>query len=271
MSRRLLADFLSIGTGGEAEVQLVTDAEQLRPTGGEIVLGRGTNVLASDRGVRGRVIVMRNSFIGVRGNRVYAGAGAALPAVVRAAAESGLTGLEWACGIPGSVGGGVIMNAGAYGGSLGDRLTRVEVLTDGDIVSVPARDLDFRYRGVGGLPRGIVTAAEFGLRQGEVGAIYAKMREYAETRRLAQPGGRTFGSAFARVGDKSAGWYVEQAGLKGRRVGGAHISEKHANFIVNDGGATAADVRALLDVMKLTVYARFGVRLTEEVKYIGEF
>lgn len=271
MSRRLLADFLSIGTGGEAEVQIVTDVAELRPAGGEIVLGRGTNVLASDRGVDRRVIVMRNSFIKVRDDRIYAGAGAALPAVVRAAAESGLTGLEWACGIPGSVGGGVIMNAGAYGGQLGDRLTRVEVLTDGEIVSVPARDLEFVYRSVSGLPQGIITAAEFGLRSGEVGAIYAKMREYAESRRLAQPGGRTFGSAFARVDGRSAGWYIERAGLKGRRAGGAYISEKHANFIVNDGGATAADVRELLDVMKLTVYARFGVRLTEEVRYIGEF
>ena len=271
MSRRLLADFLSIGAGGEADIEIVTDASELKVTGGEIVLGRGTNVLASDRGTARRVIVMRNSCISVRDNFVYAGAGAALPAVVRAAAESGLTGLEWACGIPGSVGGGVIMNAGAYGGQLGDKLTRVEVLADGDTVSVPARDLEFAYRNVSGLPRGVITAAEFCLKKGDVAKIYEKMRGYSETRRANQPGGRTFGSAFAKAGGKSAGWYIEQAGLKGRRVGGAKISEKHANFIINDGGATATDVRTLLDVAKLTVYAKFGVRLAEEVRYVGEF
>lgn len=271
MSRRLLAEFLSIGTGGEAEIEIVTDAAELRPRAGDVVLGRGTNVLASDGGVSGRVWVMRNSAIGVRGCSIYAGAGATLPAVVRAAAESGLSGLEWAAGIPGSVGGGVIMNAGAYGGELGDVLSRVETLTDGDVVSTPAHELTFEYRRTTGLPNGIVTAAEFRLKNGDVAAIYEKMRGYNEKRRASQPGGRTFGSAFKRVGDESAGLYIDRAGLKGRRVGGAVVSGKHANFIVNDGGATAGDVRALLDIVKLTVYGKFGVQLQEEIGYIGEF
>lgn len=270
MSRVSLSRFLSVGAGGEADAEIITDASRLRLRGGEIILGRGTNVLASDGGVDGRVIIMRASAFEVCGASVRADGGVTLPSLAAEAARLGLSGLEWACGIPGSIGGGIVMNAGAYGGQLADVLKSVEVATPDGVVRVKAAELTMSYRRTDGLPRGAVISAELGLVPGRAENIKKLMAEYSARRRETQPTGRTFGSAFARVGGKSAGWYIDRAGLKGLTAGGARVSEKHANFIVNEGGS-ASDIRRLLDTVKLTVYKTFGVRLTEEVRYIGEF
>ena len=169
-----------------------------------------------------------------------------------------------------SVGGGVVMNAGAYGGQIADVLDFVEVLTPFGVVRMRGTELVFSYRSCRGLPRGIITKAGFALTGGTREDIEARMRELSAKRKGSQPSGRTFGSTFAKAGDVSAGELIDRAGLKGLRIGGARISEKHANFILTDGG-TAADVRSLIDTVKLKVYARFGVKLEEEVRYIGEF
>ena len=271
MSKIRLSEILSIGCGGEAEALYITDAEGLRLKKGDFVLGRGTNILASDSGYDGRILIMRDNSLKVQGNKIYARAGATLPAITRAAAENGLSGLEWASGIPGSLGGGIFMNAGAYGGELGDYVSFVDVLTEDGRERVPASELSFGYRHTEGL-NGIVIGAEFQLKKvSDCRTVYGKMREYTEKRRLAQPGGRTFGSTFKRVGGISAGYYIDKAGLKGRRRGGAVVSSLHANFIVNEGGATAMDVRMLIDEIKLKVFSSFNVRLEEEVIYLGEF
>ncbi len=270
MRRINLSEYTSVRLGGYAFGEVVTDFGSLKLSGDEIVIGRGTNLLASDLGVTEKVIIVRAANLSVSGNSVVAEGGVPLPLACRAAAEAGLSGLEWACGIPGSAGGGVVMNAGAYGGEISDVLNFVEVLTPRGVVRLNRGDLDFSYRSCKGLPRGAIVKAGFALVPGDRDKIKARMRELNIKRRKAQPSGRTFGSTFSRVGDKSAGELIDKAGLKGLRIGGARISDKHANFILTDGG-TATDVRNLIDTVKLKVYARFGVKLKEEVGYIGEF
>ncbi len=270
MKKINLSEYTSIGVGGSAYGEIVTDFENFRPNGDEIVIGRGTNLLASDFGTDRRVVIVRSSGVSFSSATVIADGGTPLPLVCRFAAEAGLSGMEWACGIPGSVGGGVVMNAGAYGGQIADVLDFVEVLTPFGVVRMRGTELVFSYRSCRGLPRGIITKAGFALTGGTRADIEARMRELSAKRKRSQPSGRTFGSTFAKAGDVSAGELIDRAGLKGLRIGGARISEKHANFILTDGG-TAADVRSLIDTVKLKVYARFGVKLEEEVRYIGEF
>lgn len=270
MRRELLSDYLSVGAGGEANIRIVTDASVLRPTGRETVIGRGTKLLAPDGGVDGEVWVMRNVRAEVHGREIVAESGAPLPVLAWLAADAGLSGLEWACGIPGSVGGGTVMNAGAYGGELADVLERVEVVTPNGTCVLRAGELSPAYRRMGGLPRGVISTVTLRLASGDRAKIRSAMRKNNESRLASQPSGRTFGSTFKRVGNVSAGYYIDRAGLKGLRIGGASVSEKHANFIVNEGGS-AADVRALIERIKAEVSGKFGIALEEEVIIIGEF
>lgn len=265
-----LSAYTTVNAGGNADIETVTDSSRIKLRGDEIIIGRGSKLLVSDAGVRNRILVMRNEKTEVRGDVIIAESGATLPRLSRMAAEAGLSGLEWACGIPGSLGGGIIMNAGAYGGEISDILVSVDVLTADGKITVPAKELDLAYRHTYGLPAGVITSAALKLAHGDGEKIKNLTNALAEERKQAQPAGHTFGSTFKKIRDLSAGYYIEKAGLKGYRSGNARVSEKHANFIINEG-ASAADLRKLIDFIKLTVYNKLGERLTEEVIYIGEF
>lgn len=239
------------------------------------ILGNGSNLLVRDKGVRGAVLQLsgRMSAIHTEGTALYAEGGALLAAVAAKAAEEALAGLEFASGIPGSVGGAVIMNAGAYGGEMKDVLESVDILTE-DLrrETLPASLLELSYRHSILAERGdIVLGAKFRLEKGEPQAIRARMAELAEQRREKQPlQYPSAGSTFKRPEGYFAGKLIQDAGLKGRTIGGAQVSEKHAGFLINTGAATAGDMLELIACCQRTVQEKFGVWLETEVKIIGE-
>lgn len=238
------------------------------------LLGNGSNLLVRDSGLRGLTIVMGEGFaqIRVEGARVRAQAGAMLSRVSMAAQEAGLSGLEFAAGIPGTLGGGCAMNAGAYGGQLSDVLVEAEVLMDGVRRSLSREEMQMGYRTTLPLRRGgIVLSACFALTPGDPQRILERMRELNARRREKQPLNLpSAGSTFKRPEGHFAGGLIEQCGLKGYRIGGAQVSEKHAGFVVNAGGASAADILALIEHIQRVVLARTGVRLEPEVRILGE-
>lgn len=240
------------------------------------VLGKGSNVLVSDRGWPGLVVDL-DKFTKMEwdGGAVSAQAGAPLDALVRDAVRRGHAGMEELSGIPGSVGGAVVMNAGAFSTSIADTLQQATYLDidNGGIVTAAKNGLELGYR-TSGLQkkRVIVLSAQFRFRQGVVAELEAVRRTIVEKRRDKQPLDLpNCGSVFKRPPGGYAGALIEQAGLKGLRYGNAEISSKHANFIVNRGGATAADVRRLIVAAQKTVYERSGVLLEPEVVFAGEF
>ena len=199
-------------------------------------------------------------------------AGAPMARVAAAAQAASLTGLEFISGIPGTLGGGCAMNAGAYGGQLSDVLVDAQVLLDGEVRTLSRDEMQMGYRTTLPLRKGgVVLSARFQLQEGDGGAILARMKELNARRRDKQPLNLpSAGSVFKRPEGHFAGALIEQAGLKGLSVGGAQVSEKHAGFIVNTGGATAADVLALIGRVQDEVERAFGVRLEPEVRIIGE-
>lgn len=271
MSRMSLSSLLSVSAGGEAEVKIVRSVREAEYRERDIVLGRGTNVVASDRGVTERVLVMRCDEVRFTRGGVIAESGAPLGVLATEACRRSLSGLEWAVGIPGSVGGAVVMNAGAFGGETGRLVRRVRVLTERGIADIPSGDLTFSYRGVSGLPSGAILEVELSLVPGDARKIFSAVSENIKRRRASQPSGRSAGSVFLACDGVPAGYHIDRAGLKGLRCGGAHVSDKHANFIIMDEGAKAEDFRALAETVKLKVYTAFGVKLKEEVRYIGRF
>ena len=242
-----------------------------------LVLGKGSNLLVSDKGIRGAVLHLGGDFKKVEvlpdGRTLRAGAGAPLPSVCALARERSLTGLEFAWGIPGSVGGGAYMDAGAYGGEMRDVVSRVLHLgPDGAPGEARGEELCFGYRKsryTGG--EDIITAVEFTLQPGDPAAIAGKMEELMARRKDKQPYDMpSAGSVFKRPQNGFAAALIEQCGLKGRRVGGAQVSEKHAGFIVNTGGAACQDVLELISIIQKTVEERTGTRLECEVRVTGE-
>ena len=238
-----------------------------------LVIGNGSNLLVPDEGLDRLVIDTSANLNRVErgsGNTVLADAGATLARTADLACKSGLTGLEFAHGIPGTLGGGVVMNAGAYGGELKDVVTEVTALyPDGVKVLTPA-ELDFSYRhSVFSAGDGIVLGAKVKLESGDPDAIKAKMDDLMARRKASQPLELpSAGSTFKRPTGYYAGPLIEGCGLKGCRVGGAEVSSKHAGFVVNVGGATCADVLALIEKVQKTVYDAHGVMLEPEVKII---
>ncbi|MDD5864714.1 MAG: UDP-N-acetylmuramate dehydrogenase [Firmicutes bacterium] len=236
------------------------------------ILGAGTNVLAPDEGVRGLVVCLKDCLEGMEQLddthiRVMAGVTMARAAVY--AANLGLTGMEFAHGIPGTVGGGVYMNAGAYGGEIRQICQSVEVMDfDGTLYRLSNPEMRFSYRHSVLEDRpGIVVSADFALEPGDSQTIWAKMKELIGKRTASQPLDLpSAGSAFKRPAGGYAAALIQEAGLKGFRCGGAAISDKHAGFAVNLGGATAADVKNLLNQVSDRVYAQTGIRLEPEVR-----
>ena len=240
------------------------------------VLGNGSNLLVRDGGLDALVIHLGEKFSGitVQDTRITARGGDSLAMLSRAAYREGLTGLEFACGIPGSVGGGMAMNAGAYGGQLSDTVVSARVLDPekGEIFTLGKEELQMGYRTSRVLTRGeIVLEAEFELAKGDKDEIKAMMDDFAARRRDKQPlSYPSAGSTFKRPEGHFAGALIEQAGLKGVSVGGAQVSEKHAGFVINTGSAATSDVLRLIALVQERVYENSGVRLEPEVRIIGE-
>lgn len=240
------------------------------------VLGNGSNLLVSDEGYRGLVLQLYRNFndIQVNGETITVQSGAMLAAVARAAYQTGLTGLEFASGIPGTIGGAVVMNAGAYGGEMKNVLKEVTVLTkEGEVLVIPAKALELGYR-TSVIPKNgwIVLGAVLQLKKGDQEQILARMEELKEQRITKQPLDLpSAGSTFKRPKGYFAGKLIMDAGLRGFTVGGAQVSEKHCGFVVNRGNATAADVWELICEVKRRVKEITGVELEPEVKLLGDF
>lgn len=241
-----------------------------------MLLGNGSNVLIRDGGYDGVIVKLGEGFTSIQtdGECITAGAGALLSTVAKTALKESLTGLEFASGIPGSVGGACFMNAGAYGGEMKDVLTQVRTLSkDGTVERlVEAGELDLGYRSSALMRSGdIVVSATFRLAQGKAADIESAMKDFAQRRNEKQPISLpSAGSFFKRPEGHFAGALIEGAGLKGLSVGAAQVSPLHAGFIVNNGGATAEEIEALMRLVQNTVMNESGVWLEPEVRIIGK-
>lgn len=242
------------------------------------LLGAGSNLLISDRGLPGLVIStrrLRQSLFDPESGQVTVGAGEPLPRLAWQAAERGLRGMEWAVGIPGTVGGAIVMNAGAHGGCTADYLVNAHVLLpDGTTKILTPQDLRYRYRTSALQGKNwLVTQATFQLQAGfDPTEITALTTQHYQHRRTTQPYHLpSCGSVFRNPSEHKAGWLIEQAGLKGYQIGGAQIAERHANFILNCGNAMASDIFRLIHHVQQEVEQRWSLRLEPEVKILGDF
>ena len=240
------------------------------------ILGNGSNLLVGDKGYRGVIIQIYKEMnhIRIEDDKVFAQAGALLSRVGTATLEAELTGFEFAAGIPGTVGGAVVMNAGAYGGEMKDIIASATVLTqDGDIIAINKEDLELGYRTSVIAKKGyVVLEAEYQLQKGDKEAIRARMDELKVQRVTKQPlEYPSAGSTFKRPEGYFAGKLIQDAGLRGFQVGGAEVSEKHCGFVINKDQATAADIQELIRQVSDKVMQEFGVKLEPEVKTLGEF
>lgn len=238
------------------------------------IVGNGSNLLVSDEGFRGMILHTGGMLkdISVEGDVIYAQAGALLSTVAKTALEHGLAGMEFAAGIPGTLGGAVCMNAGAYGGEMKDILLDAEVLTqEGERLVLPVEELDLSYRHSVIFEKNyVVLAAHIRLSRGDTAEIKNRMNELAGARRDKQPlEYPSAGSTFKRPEGYFAGKLIQDAGLKGYTVGGAQVSEKHSGFVINRGGATAEEVRFLIRQVQQKVRSQFGVELEPEVRMLG--
>ncbi len=239
------------------------------------IIGNGSNLLVSDKGYNGTIIRIYDGMdeITLDGNKIYAKAGALLSSVAKFAKENSLTGFEFAAGIPGTVGGGAIMNAGAYGGEIKDVCTYVDVIHNGKVERVSCEDMQFGYRHSRAMDEGfIVLGMEIELKPGDKNEISSYMNELAEKRRSKQPlEYPSAGSTFKRPEGYFAGKLIMDSGLAGKSVGGAMVSPKHCGFIINYDNATSTDVYELINVVRDTVYKNYNVTLETEVRLLGEF
>jgi UDP-N-acetylmuramate dehydrogenase len=269
-----------VGGSADVFVDVTSDDDLLRvahavsSTGAPVlVVGRGSNLLVADAGLRGVAVRLGDAFatIDIDGTTVRAGGAVSLPVLARRTAAASLTGLEWAVGVPGSVGGAVRMNAGGHGAETREtlrRIRRVDLETGADEI-VEAAALDLSYRRSNVTSAQVVVWAEYELAPGDGAASERQIAAIVRWRRENQPGGQNCGSVFTNPDGDSAGRLVDAAGLKGRRRGTAFVSPKHANFIQADDGGLAADVRDLIVEVQQAVEERFGVRLVPELRMIG--
>ncbi|MFN3133937.1 MAG: UDP-N-acetylmuramate dehydrogenase [Candidatus Kryptonium sp.] len=236
-----------------------------------IILGNGSNVLISDEGFRGAVINLESglNFIRIEGEYVVAGAGIKLAKFVDFCIENGFQGVEMMAGIPGTLGGAIIMNAGAYSAEISDHLIDVDVIRGLNLVRLKKEECGFGYR-TSNLTKDVVVQARFKFPHGDVEEMKRIRREILIKRNQTQPVNfPNVGSIFKNPPGNYAGKLIEEAGLKGVQIGGAQISEKHANFIINKGNATARDVLELIKIAQQKVYEKFGVKLELEIRLIG--
>lgn len=237
------------------------------------VLGNGTNLLVLDGGIRGIVVNIGESFSNIIriGDSLEAGSGTAMTLLANVAVEQGLVGLEFAVGIPGSLGGAVIMNAGAFGLHIGDKIHSVKLISSGgEPVTMGKDDLSFGYRTSNLIGKGIIIEVSLQLKKGDPAESLKLMDYYLKERSRRHPNLPSAGSVFRNLPGQPAGKIIESLGCKGMTVGGAQVSPKHANFIVNTGNATAADILTLIETVKQMVKDNHGIELQPEVKIVGE-
>ncbi len=241
------------------------------------LLGGGSNLLVSDKGIRGVVILNKAKATEFRPGAepsVWAESGVVFSNLAHRAAAQGFSGLEWAATVPGTVGGAVYGNAGAFGGDTARDLLRVEVLTEAGRESWPVEKLAYSYRTSSlkrGEIKGVVLAAEFRLKNADAETIKTTIAQLTERRKATQPPGASMGSMFKNPPGDFSGRLIEAAGLKGARVGNAEISTLHGNFFINNGETRAADVKALIELAQKTVFEKFAINLELEVELIGDW
>ena len=277
-----MARHTTMGVGGAADwfllpetVEELTALVKALSTAGVpyFMLGGGANLLVRDKGIRGVVIAMnRLSGVEVSGNKITALAGTPTATVARVAYEAALSGLEFAAGIPGTIGGAAYMNAGAFGGAMAQIVRRVTTLDETGVShTYEMSELAYAYRYSRFMERsGTIVTIEMELVKGNQETISEAMKEYQRKRRETQPSERSAGSTFKRPEGVAAAKLIDDLGLKGFSVGGAAVSEKHAGFVVNRGHATCADVLAVMEEVRNRVQARYGILLEPEVRIIGE-
>ena len=283
-----LAPYTSARVGGPADVLITVQSKRELAVvvrrlwawhADFLVLGGGSNVLVSDAGVRGVVVLNRARKVAFAAEAdpptAWAESGVNLGSLARRAAQAGLAGLEWAAGIPGTVGGAVVGNAGAHGGDTASVLQVAEILhrERGRGFYTP-EDLAFEYRGSWLKSQGsdaVVLSATFALRRDDPAAVRGRMEAFGEHRRQTQPPGASMGSMFKNPPDNYAGRLIDQAGLKGTSVGDAEISTLHANFFINKGAAKAQEIWALMYLARTTVAQKFGIWLEPEIRLVGEW
>lgn len=283
-----MKDYTSFKAGGKAaELVIVESVEELRKVLAEIdqaktpwlMLGNGSNTLIKDSGFSGTVVKLGENFNQVKihgesGEKLVCGCGALMSSVAKAALAQSLTGFEFASGIPGSIGGAVFMNAGAYGGEMKDIVESVNLVSrDGKVLrTVSGEEMDFSYRYSVLQETGeVAVSVVLRLSKGDTAEISGTMRDLTRRRNEKQPVQYpSAGSFFKRPEGFFAGKLIQDAGLKGLSVGGAQVSELHSGFIINKGGATATDIIDLMHLVQNTVFDKFGVKLEPEVRIIGD-
>jgi UDP-N-acetylmuramate dehydrogenase len=285
-----LGRHVTFGVGGPADMYLVAETEDQLRLGYSLarsvkepvfIFGSGSNILVGDRGVRGLTIENRTGEVegpspNGAGFRARVASGVSFAALSRRMANAGYAGIEWACGIPGSLGGAVVSNAGAYEMSLKDVIKSARLSDeDGNVFEVAPEELDLTYRNsaftLGKIRDQIVLSVDLRLERGDAAALKQRIREFDEQRRATQPPGRNCGSVFKNPPQNPSWWYVAQVGLRGHRIGGAQFSDQHANFILNLGDAKAADIVSLMELAQERVRDRFDIELEPEVALVGEF
>lgn len=279
-----MRNYTSFRTGGNAKVLVTPDTieklaetiKYLKSSGVDFaVVGKGSNLLVSDEGYDGTVVLTSKlNSIEVNENKITAECGVGLINLATCALKNSLTGFEFASGIPGSVGGGVVMNAGAYGGELKDIITKVTYCDAlGNIFTESKENLDFSYRHSKFLSNELyVLKTEFELQKGNYEDIYSTMQSLSKKRSEKQPlNFPSAGSAFKRPVGGYAAKLIEDSGLKGKRIGGAAVSEKHSGFIINENDATAKDIFDLVEFCRETVYEKFEIKLEPEIRFLGKF
>ncbi len=279
-----LSQFTTYRLGGPAEILvrvrnvgelgLLAAALEANPSVPILVIGRGSNLVVADAGVSAVVVILEGDFekVEIVGESVTAGAGVPLPVLARRCAAAGLSGLEFYVGIPGSIGGAVRMNAGGHGRSTSEVLRSAvvaDISNSGAVSERSVESLGLEYRGsaLGGME--IVCSASFDLVRDEPAACEERLSEIVRWRRENQPGGANAGSVFRNPEGDSAGRLIEACGLKGTKIGGVHVSEKHANFIQADTEATASDLAELVSEIQRRVFEETGVRLETELHWVG--
>ena len=284
-----LSRHTTVGVGGIADAYVtVKDQEEMRVVAAiarsnfcpVFVLGSGSNIIVSDLGIRGVVVENKNKAAEQPratkdGYRLWAESGISLAALARRLSFSGYSGLEWASGIPGTLGGAVVYNAGAYGGCLQDVLTRVRLLDEeGRIVEKTPEGLCLGYRGSAftrGMMRGkVVLAVELSVWPANPAKLKQRVQELDARRTAVQPKGLNAGSTFKNPLEYPAWWLIDHVGLRGHRIGDAQISDHHTNFFINLGHASAADFVALMDLAQERIQTRFGIALEPEIAFVGE-
>ncbi len=275
-----LSKFTTFRVGGPADIYIEPATEEeicklvsyfTKQNFPYIVLGNGSNVLISDEGIRGAVINLERSFsyVEIHGDTVTAGAGILLSRFVEQCVQHGLQGVEMLAGIPGTLGGALLVNAGAYGSEISDHLVDIKVVKNGKIAVLPREEGEFAYRS-SALQKVIILEGRFRFSSADPGVLRERRKELLLKRNLSQPTNMpSAGSVFKNPSGDFAARLIESCGLKGVREGGAVVSEKHANFIVNVGGATARDILTLVRKVQSTVFEQTGVFLQPEIQFIG--